>query len=402
MTDSGLKDANRNPANRCISQREEAAIKQPAPTPDKEHQCVPNRGLQGRSFQNNMLSRFARCRIGSRVGRDEAGDFEQVIPANFDRSEQVETLLAWNIFFKQALLWGLYSTRSKLEGWHVALTIAPLLMVFLTIKGVRLDMTDKKGCTGYSGLNDHYDAVLHHVDMDIDALLVEVKPSAGDRGKKDDLKTLVVGMTANISHASSRSTLSKEHQRAFAIQVYGMNVRFLEARFETKGKRQVVVVVYQTAEFVIPKEVESSRDLAEGVEMFIAFKRKTRLSHGYLQSRAWLVVLGSGIPFQQFHRRHPTTGVGSTAKLDVRLEELCVYGSHGVGTIIDGYSAVALTMALRFPESFDIREMRQTTRGSGINWVLNCWKSVVKVRDKLHSTVPIVGSGLKLKLQRGI
>jgi len=35
-------------------------------------------------------------------------------------------------------------------------------------RGVRLDMTDKKGCTGYSGLKDRHDAVLHHAVMDVD------------------------------------------------------------------------------------------------------------------------------------------------------------------------------------------------------------------------------------------
>jgi len=159
----------------------------------------------------------------------------------------------------------------------VAFTIAPLLMVFLTIKGVRLDMTDKKGCTGYSGLKDQYDSVLHHIVMDVDALLVEVKPSPNERGKKDDLEKLVAGMTANICHASSKCTLAAEHMRAFGIQVSGMNVKFLETRFEPQRGKYVVST--RRLKFEIPKEVESCRNLAKGVEMFLAFKRKTRLEY---------------------------------------------------------------------------------------------------------------------------
>jgi len=127
-------------------------------------------------------------------------------------------------------------------------------MVFLTIKGVWLDMTEKKRvhrvqrpqgsvrhCTPPQ--RDRCGYTSHGSKAESQQEGKERKPREIGRG--DDGQYLP---RFKQVHACRRTP-----ERRSGSKSQAMNVKFLETRFESQGGKRVVVVIHKTGEFEIPK-----------------------------------------------------------------------------------------------------------------------------------------------------
>ncbi|KAG0202552.1 hypothetical protein BGX31_003578, partial [Mortierella sp. GBA43] len=135
-------------------------------------------------------------------------------------------------------------------------------------------MADIKGmAAALTNIDLRNDAILHHISLALDLVVMEAKPSSQAAGMFKDLVKLEKCMTANLESAIAK--LPKGHTdkipdlRSHAILCSGFDINFLEASLVKDH-----VVIYAVGKVTIPKSVGSSYELAQSLKSILSFKRR--------------------------------------------------------------------------------------------------------------------------------
>ncbi|KAF9349522.1 hypothetical protein BGX34_001756 [Mortierella sp. NVP85] len=193
-----------------------------------------------------------------------------------------DTTYIWNVFNTAANLWADSAHKSKMEGWIISYIYAPLMSVFMSIPGTRLEMTEKQGNyynratvrvkRAIPDLNMKHDAVLFETaGVKLDLMIMEAK---GDRdaGKREkDIQKLLRALTASLDDATT--FVPKERVvdlRTFGILITGNKSEFLEARILPEKR----VLVYSVGYAAVPDSILNSKQLANTIGMYILFKQR--------------------------------------------------------------------------------------------------------------------------------
>ncbi|KAI8356262.1 hypothetical protein B0O80DRAFT_22954 [Mortierella sp. GBAus27b] len=194
---------------------------------------------------------------------------------NYIDRRSCELRYIWTNFDTLRDLWArtTMSTKWK-ESWFLAHLHVPVLGILRTIVDTEYKMADIKGmAAALTNIDLRNDAILHHISLALDLVVMEAKPSSQAAGMFKDLVKLEKCMTANLESAIAK--LPKGHTdkipdlRSHAILCSGFDINFLEASLVKDH-----VVIYAVGKVTIPKSVGSSYELAQSLKSILSFKRR--------------------------------------------------------------------------------------------------------------------------------
>ncbi|KAF9577231.1 hypothetical protein BGW38_007703, partial [Lunasporangiospora selenospora] len=190
-----------------------------------------------------------------------------------------ELTYIWRAFDTMMDMWeGPTSTSGWREGWFASNIHGPLLSIIKSIGGTEYKMTDiKSKALNFFKEDMRHDALLFHVGLKVDFVVMEAKPHSQLAGRRTDLMKVEKAMVANLRlllrHLPDHDPQRVAETRTFGIICSGYTISFLEARVDSGA-----YLVYTIGKTEVPTQVSMSFKLVNTVRMAISFKRRVQAS----------------------------------------------------------------------------------------------------------------------------
>ncbi|KAI8603412.1 hypothetical protein EDD21DRAFT_402869 [Dissophora ornata] len=190
-----------------------------------------------------------------------------------------ELAYIWRAFDTMMDMWeGPTSTSGWREGWFASNVHGPLLSIIKSIGDTEYRMTDIKSRALDPYKEDlRHDALLFHVGLKADLVVMEAKPHSQLAGRRADLMKVEKAMVANLRlllrHLPDDDPHRIAEARTFGIFCSGYTISFLEARLDCG-----IYLIYVVAKTEVPIQASMLFKLADTVRAAISFKRRIQAS----------------------------------------------------------------------------------------------------------------------------
>ncbi|KAF9415071.1 hypothetical protein BGZ94_000200 [Podila epigama] len=178
------------------------------------------------------------------------------------------------------------ATNGWREGWFTSNVHGPLLAIFKSITDTEYRMTDiKSKALDLYNEELRHDALLFHIGLEVDLLVMEAKPHAQLAGRRTDLKKLEKAMIANLRVLQRRIPNDDPQRvsdiRTFGILCSGYSMSFIEARATSGG-----YLVYSVGKTEVPMQPTTMFKLVDTVRAVISFKRRIQDTDSALHAKS--------------------------------------------------------------------------------------------------------------------